>query len=173
MNIYLTTKKWNPFSFMIRLFSKSKVSHLAFDDPERPTVVQSTRKGFLPLYKKAFLAQGHVKITFKFRPFDSDKRHLVIEAFWELLPYIGSGYDKPAIFGFIPYLLLGEMAPKANRLGREDLVFCSEAFYLLLKGCASRGVIKDKILAEYDRESFTPQNALELMLKYPEVFEKV
>jgi len=180
MKFYLTTRRRNPISTLVKLLTRSKVSHFMMDDPERPTVLQSNYRGCFPTFnKRAFAAEKQVH-TFELVPFNSEKRPLILEAYWELIPLIGAGYDFPGILGFawrqIAFFLFGEnwaLTPRENRLGRHDLIFCSELFYIFLEKLAARGVIKAKILEPYNRETFHPQNALELMLKYPEVFRKV
>ena len=166
MIIYLTTHSGDPISWAIRKFTNSKVSHTALKDPERDIVLHATASGLHFTYLKKFLKSD--KIVYKFKIKDTR----IIKPYLKMMKLLERSYDFGAILGFIPFLFAKKYGFKLpNYFGSKSYLFCSETFYVFLKYCVKEGIMDKKILKGYKRELFSPEDAYQLMKKFPEYFE--
>lgn len=173
MKIYLVTRK-SPFSFLIRFFTGSKISHVAISDISRDLVLQATLwDGLNFSHKKKFFETYITLYSFEFLPATSEQYDQVRQCYFRMMKLVDSPFDIGAIFGFIPYIIAKKLGMKTrkNWWGKPSAIYCSEALFIFLHHCIDDGIIPD-ILKNYTREEFSPQDALEMMVKFPSLFLK-
>jgi len=162
-------------SWLIRYFTKSKVSHMGIGDIDRNLVLHATSAGLHYSHTNYFFKKYDVVYSFNFIPSDTLHPYYLKtrKCFFKMLELLETPYDTGALIGFIPYIILKKMGYKKarNPFGSENVLFCSEILYKFLEYCIEEEIVRDDILSSYKREEFSPEDALVLMTKEKEYFE--
>lgn len=155
ITIGFSTKRYNPMSAIIRLFTKSKASHswMSFEDEYFGRVVlESTWGGFRLVSYDEFKRSNTIV-----GEFDTN---------WDLKPglkaardWLGTPYDTLGLFGNI-LVVVGRWFKQKwkNPLRNAQRQFCSEAIARILQASNFPGT------ADIDPESTFPQDLYDLML---------
>jgi len=165
MKIYLTTKKKNVLSYLVRWFIKSEISHVGLSDDDLPIILHASLMGVQFSCLKNFIEKNDIIYVYKL--IDVNK-----EPFINILKKLDTPFDFFAIIGFIPVIFMEKVFKKKikNPFGSRKLLFCSEVIYLYFKECIKYKFLPDNFLDGYYRETFSPQNILQLINKYPDYF---
>lgn len=150
ITVIFSTSKKNIFSALIRLMTKSKVSHCAIgvDLYNIPIVIHAGVGGVHVSTRKKFLKDSNIVYEFKVVPDISDNVRQAISM-------VGEKYDYVGLLGFIPVLMFRWFGRKVkNPFASASAVICSE--FIL-------AVDKDKKINEWsnlDPEASTPDDVL-------------
>lgn len=120
--VFTTPRRWTLVSWLIRLFTRSSVSHvgLVIDVCGVPVLFHSTFGGVQMTPVAAFERTDRVVAAYRVVP-ELDLRHAIAE-------HLGQGYDYPAILGFAWLIVFGRWLKRKakNPLASPGKLVCSE-----------------------------------------------
>ncbi len=155
---FSTPKFWNPVSWLVRLFTKSKASHtwVAYHDPTLgiDVVAEAHEFGFRIIRYDKFIKRNNIVAIFRL----DHPPHAVMR---KMAAWLGTMYDFAGLFGMTINLIGRYFGLKAlkNPSHSVDAVFCSESVVRVLQEL-NPGKYK-----ELDPNNTTPQDLLDYMYK--------
>lgn len=156
---FSTPKIWNPISWLVRLLTRSKASHVwvAYYDPILgiDVVVEAHEFGFRMIRYDRFIVLNNIVAIFRL-PYTPP------EVMSNMSRWLGSTYDFLGLIGLGAVKLAAMIGLKhlRNPFKSADAVFCSESIVRTLKSLDS-----DRY-RDLDENNTTPQDLLEYMASH-------